>query len=130
MQGALRAVLRGMPAVAALCAERVDWGKRPAKDPYPGICLHLIGDREGFTLRGSDGLSRGRVQIDCYAEDYTGAADLAEAVRLGLNGYRQGGFRGVFLESLRDNTERGSNEPDRAARVSMDFLVNWRESNA
>lgn len=130
MQVALRSMLLAVPAVAALCGERVDWGKRPAKDPYPGICLHLVGDRAGHTLRGPDGLSRGRVQVDCYAQTYAGAAELAAAVRLALDGYRQGGFRGVFLESLRDNTERGSNEPDRAARVSMDFLVNWRESNA
>lgn len=130
MQVALRSMLRAVPSVAALCGERVDWGKRPAKDPYPGICLHMVGDREGQTLRGPDGLSRGRVQVDCYAQTYAGAAELAAAVRHALDGYRQGGFRGVFLESQRDNTERGSNEADRAARVSMDFLVNWRESNA
>lgn len=130
MQRALRAVLLGMPAVTALCAGRVDWGKRPQGDPYPAICLHLIGDREGHTLKGPDGLSQGRVQVDCYAETYGEAAEVARAVRDALNGYRGDGFRGVFLEGQRDNTERGSNEPDRAARVSMDFLVNWRERNA
>lgn len=130
MQIELRSLLLGVPAVAALCGVRVDWGKRPAQDPYPGICLHLISDREGHTLQGPDGLSQGRVQVDCYAETSDGAAALTRAVRDALNGYRGGGFRGVFLEATRDNTERGSNEPDRAVRVSMDFLVNWRESNA
>ncbi len=130
MQVALRSMLRAVPAVAALCRVRVDWGKRPQGDPYPAICLHLIGDREGHTLQGPDGLSQGRVQVDCFAETYGEAAAVARAVRDALNGYRGGGFRGVFLEGQRDNTERGSNEPDRAARVSMDFLVNWRESNA
>ncbi|NRB17722.1 MAG: hypothetical protein HRU33_09200 [Rhodobacteraceae bacterium] len=67
--------------------------------------------------------------MDCYAENYADAADLATAVGLVLDGYRQDGFRGIFLDARRDNTERGANEADRPFRVTMDFLTKWRSSN-
>ncbi|WIY25120.1 tail completion protein gp17 [Parasedimentitalea psychrophila] len=129
MQRAFRAILQGAPTVTAFCGGRIDWGARLPDDPYPAILMHLIGDVAGHTLTGSDGLSRGRVQVDCYAEDYADAADLAKAVGLVLDGYRQDGFRGIFLDARRDNTERGANEADRPFRVTMDFLTNWRSSN-
>ena len=130
MQRAFRAILQGAPTVTAICGDRIDWVERLQGDPYPAILMHLIGDAAGHTLTGSDGLSIGRVQVDCYAEDHADASDLAKAVGLVLDGYRQDGFRGIFLNARRDNTTRGSNEADRPFRVSMDFLTNWSESNA
>lgn len=125
-----RALMQGMPALTAICENRIDWGKRLPRDPYPGICLHLISGSEGNTLKGKDGLITARVQVDCYGEEYVDAVQLAAAVKAELDGFRQGGFRRIVLDSERDNNERGSNEPDRASRISMDFLVNWRQSNA
>lgn len=129
MQSAFRAILQGAPTVTAFCGERIDWVERVQGDPYPAILMHLIGDAAGHTLKGSDGLSNGRVQVDCYAEDYADAADLAKAVGLVLDGYRQDGFRGIFLDARRDNSERGANEADRPFRVTLDFLTHWRSSN-
>jgi hypothetical protein len=129
MQRAFRAILQGAATVTALCGERVDWGKRPSNDPYPAICLHLIGDGEGHTLQGRDGLSGARVQVDCYGATYAEAGAVAEAVRDALDGYRQDGFRGIFLDARRDNSERGANEADRPFRVTLDFLTHWRSSN-
>jgi hypothetical protein len=130
MQQTFRALLKGAPSVTAFCGERIDWGARLQGDGYPAIEMHLIGDVAGHTLTGSDGLSSGRVQVDCYAKDYVEAAALAKAVGLVLDGYRQDGFRGIFLDARRDNSERGANEADRPFRVTLDFLTKWRSSNA
>ncbi|WP_065328178.1 tail completion protein gp17 [Tritonibacter mobilis] len=125
----LRAILRASAPVAALCANRVDWGARPQGDDYPAIALHQVGGTQGHTLQGTDGLFQGRVQVDCYALHYSEARTLAQAVKLTLDGYRQDGFRGVFLMEDRDTSERGSNEADRPCRVSLDFFVNWRTAH-
>ena len=130
MQNAFRAILKGAQTVTDICGERIDWGARLQGDSYPAIAMHLIGDTAGHTLAGSDGLWRGRVQIDCFATDYADAAALAKAVGKVLDGYRQDGFRGIFLDAKRDNTERGSNEADRPFRVTMDFLTKWSSSDA
>jgi uncharacterized protein DUF3168 len=126
MQSTLRAILEDAPTIKVLCGDRIDWAARPQDDGYPAILMHLINDASGHTLDGSDGLSRGRVQIDCYGDGYGDATNLAKAVVQVLDGYRQDRFRGIFLDVRRDNTERSTNEAERPFRISLDFLTNWR----
>lgn len=126
MKVALRAILLATSGVTALVATRINWGTHPQGAALPAIVLNVIDDADGYTLAGPDGLSQGRVQVDCYATS-PGAADrLAEAVIAALSGYSDSNFRGVFRAGKRDGREGGSNEADRPFRVSLDFITNWR----
>lgn len=122
MQEELRSLL-----TTVISAERIAWGRFTQDTPLPAVLLHLIGNADGMTMQGPDGLWRGRVQVDCYALTYGEAAVLARAVITLLRGYRGGGFRGIILTGQRDDNETVAN--DRPCCISMDFKTNWRESD-
>lgn len=120
------ALLLGAGSVSALVGSRVNWGAHPQGEPLPAIVLTLVDDIEGRSYTGPNGLSQGRVQVDCYAATYRAAKSTARAVRSLLDGYRGGNFEGVFHAASREGREGGTNEADRPYRCSLDFMTNWR----
>lgn len=127
MEEALRALLTSSAVVTAITPEAsINWGSRVQGLKGPQLVLNVISDAEGHTLKSRDGLSVGRVQIDCYAETNTQAKQLSRAVRALLDGFRDSGFRGVFHAGTRDGREGGTNDADRPFRVSLDFMTHWR----
>ncbi|MGI3169986.1 DUF3168 domain-containing protein [Pseudooceanicola sp. C21-150M6] len=129
MEEELRELLRGETGISGLVGERVDWGVTPQGTAYPNIVLNTVGGAEGMTMQGPDGLFMGMVQVDCYGETYASAKTVSRAVIAVLNGYRADGFKGVFLASTRDSRDGGTNEAERPFRVSLDFNINWRQTN-
>ena len=111
--------------MTALCGGRIDFGGNEQGAPCPRIALWTIGDSEGHTLQGPDGLSVGRVQVDCYGLTYSQAKLASRAVRAAMDGYSGNGFQGVFLAGTRDTREGGTNEPDRLFRTSLDFITHY-----
>jgi hypothetical protein len=127
MEEALKALLAATAGVTALApASRINWGARQQGAALPAVVLTVISDAEDYTLQAPDGLSRARVQADCYGETHASAKQLSRAVRAALSGYRGGNFRLVEHVATRDSREGGTNEPDRPHRVSLDFLTHWR----
>jgi hypothetical protein len=126
MEEDLRAVLLADATVTGLVIDRVDWGSRRQGAPLPAMVLYVVSGAEGYTLKGADGLSITRVQIDCYGDTYASAKTLSRAVISALGGYSDTDFPGVFHVGTRDDREGGSNEADRPFRTSLDFNVNWR----
>ncbi|WP_136685696.1 tail completion protein gp17 [Falsirhodobacter xinxiangensis] len=108
--------------VLALVDVPVNWGKQPAK-ALIGVVLNTISDVEAPHMRGPDGLSVARVQIDTYADTYARAKEISNAIRTGLNGYRGGRFQGVFLDSVRDSYDTSDTTP--LHRASLDFMINY-----
>lgn len=128
MEEAFRDILEGSASVLALCTN-INWGEHPQGVSLPGIVLNVIDDAEQHHLdsdEGPDGLSRGRVQVDCYATTYSLAKRMERAVRAELDGYKGGSFSGIFLVATRDNRDGGAGEFERPYRMSMDFTTNWR----
>lgn len=128
MEEAFRAILLASAGVTALASTRVNYGEHPQGMAGPYIVLTVVDDAEGHTMTGPDGMSQGRVQVDCYAATYGAAKGLARAARVALDGYSGGSFGGVFLAATRDGREGGTNEADRPFRVSLDFLTHWSTS--
>ena len=119
------ALLTGSAAVTALVpATRIVWGVMPQGSALPGIVMHVIGNQDQPHLSDTDGLWRGRVQVDCYGLTYASAKLTARAVIGALNGHADTNFRGVFLDAHRDDHETGAT--DRPFRVSLDFITHWR----
>ena len=124
MEEHFRAILTGSASVTAITSTRIDYGETGQGKPNPRIVLWTIGDNEGHTMRGPDGLSQGRVQVDCYGDTYAAAKLLSRAVRTSLDGYTDANFQGIFHAGTRDFREGGSNEVTRPFRVSLDFITN------
>lgn len=130
MEESLRQLLLDSSAVAALCGDRIDWGSRPQGSSLPAIVLNVVAEAEDHDLEGPDGLSQGRVQVDCYGQTYDRTKRLARAVRGVLDGHRDEEFQGIFHQSSADGREGGANEVERPFRVRSDYLTNWSENNA
>ncbi|WP_127104367.1 DUF3168 domain-containing protein [Pararhodobacter zhoushanensis] len=128
MEAEFRAILTGTSAITAIApTTAINFGEAPQGTALPYVVLTTIGDGAGLTLKGSDGLSAGRVQVDCYASTASGAMTLGKLIRHALHGYRAGNFRLIEHVGTRDNREGGSNEPDRPHRRSQDFITHWRD---
>jgi len=145
IEAAIRSVVLGLPAVAALGASM-----GPAPPPQgvgtlggpslPVITFQRISNPSSMTLDGTPNPGRIRLQIDCWAagDDHDGARALALAVKgggqksakPGLNGFAGmvlgERLRGVFLVDERDFYESDV----LLRRVSMDFIVHAEEGVA
>lgn len=78
---------------------------------------------------GPIGWAFSRFQFDCWSGSYSGARDLAEALRQALDGYSgdlSDGTHvgGIYIEGERDLFE----EDTEIYRVSMDFLIPYKET--
>jgi len=127
LEEALRALMLARPPVTALVGTRINWGANPQGSALPAIVMNVIDDAAGLTLAGSDGLSQGRVQIDCYADTFAAAKITARAVIAALHGYSApNGLRLIEHVATRDTREGSTNEADRPFRTSLDFMTHWR----
>lgn len=112
-------------SIDALVSGRIEWGASAQGRSLPAIVLNTIDDQSRSTMEGPGQLSQGLVQVDCYAKTYGTAKTLSRLVRNALDGYQGGGFQGIFHSGSRDSREKGTNEPGRPYRVSLDFNTNW-----
>jgi len=87
MEAAVRAHLIADSAVAALAGTRIYPNVLPQGVAYPAIRYQRIDTPRVYTKGGYTGLSRPRLQIDCYAPTKKAAADLAAAVRTAMERY-------------------------------------------
>ena len=126
MEEALRTLLRGHAPIAALVGSRVDWGVRPQGSALPAICLTTVNDGPVSHSLDGPGISRARVQIDCFGASYGSAKTVARAVRRLLDGYSGGPFLGAFLTGARDLPDDDGVTTIHA--VSLDFFVNYHFS--
>lgn len=113
--------------VASLVATRVFPEILPQDPTYPAIAYQRITTQRVRSMDGPSGLSRPRIQIDCYAAAYAQAKALADAVRLALDGKRFSyaglDVQAAFLEDERDQEASEGRDIDDERRVSLDFFV-------
>lgn len=103
----------------------IDWGWNAQGAASPRIVLSVISGGDDATQDGASGLRENRVQVDCYAATYAGAATLKEAVVQALHGWRSAPVIGAFKINERDFP------PDTAAgevlaRISLDFNIHHK----
>jgi len=129
MKTAFRAVLTSDSALTALVPSvAIVFGDFVQGRPYPCVVCDVVSGFEDMTHAGPNGLLQGRVQVDCYSNDYTQVWAIADRVVELLNGYRGGSFGGIFHRNQSGRREGATNEADRPYRVSLDFEINWRQS--
>lgn len=114
-------------AISGIVGDRVFPARRPQGSAFPALVATRISGQPLYVDEGKAGLVNARMQVDCYAEDYTTTKDLARAVDTLLSAY-SGVFGGVnfsyiMLDEERDLNETGANQAEYLYRVAMDFIV-------
>lgn len=113
--------------IFSVTGPRIYWGEAPQGDPLPRVTMHQISLTTHLHMQGASGLETYRVQIDCISEDRPSARILADVVKARLNGHRSGGLRLCLLDAERTETEDAAQ--GRPARISQDYIINWRPEN-
>lgn len=81
-------LLAGGAGVTALVDDRIHYGIKPPKESEASIVLQLITESFAKHMRGPANATQGLVRLNCFAASPAGAADLADAVRHHIDGYR------------------------------------------
>jgi hypothetical protein len=131
MEEGIIAKLLATSAIEALVAERVHPGRRPQASALPAIDVNTISGAPIYTNDGEAGLASARVEINCWADNYTSAKLLARAVKASLSAFvgEAGGitFQNVLLDAERDFSETGGNQAEYLFRTNLDLIV-WFET--
>ena len=96
IESILRAILVADPVVSGMVGTRAYQGRLPRDPTFPAIVYQMISrPQDGLT-----GIVQARMQYTCMAESWREAADLADAVRCCLHGYRgvQDGARIEYIQ--------------------------------
>ena len=126
---ALRAFILADATVAALIGTRMYALILPQNPTMPALTYTIFGAGGILSHDGPSGLENPTVQIDAWGTTYSDAFELAEAVRVRLNGYS--GLldtvhaQGIFLVRKRDSYENESE----LYRRSTDFEL-WNEESS
>lgn len=123
IEEAIRAIIIANSTVAAITPRCFYLGTIPQKPEYPFTASGKATGGRDHHLRGASGVAYPRFQIEAWAETYTAAKALANAVRKALDGYSGTvgtvDVRSILILSERDFYE----EAVKAHRIIMDFSV-------
>lgn len=126
MEEALRAVLVGDTALAALVDTRIVWNKIPQGSENPCVWLYRITGAPGYTMEGADGLYASLVQINVRATSVASMWAVARAIEAALSGYAgtEGDieFQGIFLRSERQGSEKPADTLFHTCQMDFDVL--------
>ena len=126
MEEAIIARLLADTGVAAIASTRVFPGMRPQGSTLPAAVLNRISGGPLYADDGEVGLEQARIQIDCWAETYTGAKKLSRAVTACLSAFEgtvgTTTFEFIELDIERDLQEGGSDAATYPFRTALDFL--------
>lgn len=114
-----------VPALGRIYPE----GARPKQDPVPALTYLNVSDVPAWSLSGAAGLSRARIQLNCWGGSYDETKALARTLRLLLDGYK--GLMGtVSVTSVTRLSMQGPLWDDQAKeyKIIMDFLIGYKES--
>lgn len=136
--------LVALSPVTAIVGPRVYMLKLPQRPTLPAVRVQRISGLRGQHLRGPDGWTRTRVQVDSYvsesaADAYATVTALADAIRGDGLGPSASGLWGWIGElgspPIRINNVEVEDDGDvqyegdelRLLRLRQDFMLHWRE---
>ena len=123
IESILRSVLVADPAVAALVGTRAYQTALPREPTFPAVTYQMV-SRVQDSLTG---IVQARMQYTCMATTWKGAADLADAVRCCLHGYR--GVRdGARIEEIQYAGQHDDHDETTGIYwIPVDMLVTYLE---
>lgn len=134
-QAALRTLLLADGPLAALVSTRIDWVERPQGKALPAVTLQCIADAHDQNLKGFEDLQPARVQYDVWADSYSDAAAVKNALIAAAVPAHEGNGH-IFARAMvdlppRDLPERlssGTGQNKAIFRISMDLIHNHAAS--
>jgi len=134
LEASLTTFLKADAGVTAIAAGRVYWlVAAQGKDNYPCLVCQIISRPNVKSLTGPSGLEFPRIQITCWSRSYEATAELREAVRVALDGFKglmdTTTLCGVLKQNEIDRVApEPGNEKSRLYGKTMDFIFQAAES--
>jgi len=129
LESALRALLASYAPLTALVGgsgtPRIVWNHLPQETTDPAVVLYKVSGARGHTFEAPDRLSQNVVQIDVRALTVNSMWAVRDAIVAKLDGHRDTAFRGIFLRSERQTSEKPGTVLYH--RASLDFEV-WHRT--
>jgi hypothetical protein len=124
----VRELLLASPEVAGLVAARVYPSPLPQGCTLPAVTYQRVAGRSVQSLTGLSGCAMPRMQVDCWAETYDVAQEIAQAVKGWLVGVAGRGYQGtvdgVRVQGARFLDDEDQYERDtKLHRVRADYVV-------
>ena len=111
-------------AVNALAGTRVYPLVLPDEGPMPAITYQRISPGRSYTTTGRVELARIRLQIDCWAEEYSQVKALFAGVLASLECFRGTLPEGTYVDTIQlDSASDLYDSVSRLYRVTSDFFV-------
>lgn len=133
-ENALATVLLTNPGVAAIIGQRVYPVIAPAAADIPFLTWRRSAVQRSHTLSGPMGLPSVILAVDLYALTYEGVRDLADKVRLALDGYGGSPSDSIHVANVSlDNESDGfiqlaGGDMPPVYSVTMTFSILWSEN--
>lgn len=130
-----QAIVALLIAAATSAGDRIEPLQLPRDPALPAISYQRISTPRRIAHNGDQGYADFRTQINCWAKrtegstaGYSQAKQLADEVRVALNGYR-GTAAGVVVGLMRVSGDRDETDPQRTLeRVMVDVTGNYQET--
>ena len=94
IEAGLATYLKAQAGVSGIVGTRVFPHRKPRGKVSPFIVFQRDDTERVFSLSGHSGLTEATIQLGCWADTYLAAKQLADAVRLVVDGYQ--GAMGTF----------------------------------
>lgn len=123
IESILRAVLEADPAVSVLAGTRIYQTVLPREPVFPAVAYQMVSRvQDGLT-----GIVQARIQYTCMDAAWVRAADLADAVRCALHGYRVT-RDGARIENIQYAGQTSGHDPDTGSFwIPVDVIVTYFE---
>lgn len=122
-EAALVAALIADAGVLALVARRVFIAGGREGEVYPYVTIERISTQGAAHLDGPSDLDWPRFQIDAWGTEALSVLNIAEAVRVSIDGKNSTAAGLTFFASFQDQRGPAPDEETRNFRVSQDYLI-------
>lgn len=124
LEAALIARMKAINGIYTKTSERIWEGRAPRKFDSDYITISRTGGQPHHHMENASAFGESTFQIDVWSKTIAGRRALAEACRLGLDGW-QGTQDGIRIQSIdldppvntEEATDRGRDGPDYRARI-------------
>jgi len=127
LETVLQTRLSTFAGFTALVGTRVYPLKLPQKPTMPAVTYQRIDGVRESGIANEHGMAHPRIQVDSWASSYGGAKAVAEQVRQALERWSDTTTTPVILDSFIDGDTDLYESDVELYRVSMDYIVWYRE---
>jgi hypothetical protein len=127
IESALVTYLNTVASITAIVGARIYPLEVPQQAAYPAITYERESTEHVRSMQGESGLARTSLAVTCWARSYDTAKQLADAVRLAIDGFQGTWGTTQVASHLLDETDFltpvPGNQPQRLIGVQLDLAI-------